>query len=236
MKMNSENGAGTLLLLADYKLERWVRSSSPDYSPTSPQDPNWKQLTQYAAYHSINDWYTQPLKYRTFRTLTESFERRLTNKVHKFGSAEFYEDVKRIVVAHLYGALTEGNGADRPLMLFENANVWIQELDFGLSMIIQVLEPAKRSFVIHKYVMEACEAVVELIFHMTVVFCHEAFGMLPERLQVFNMMSGKRHIMLAHDPDVSKSMDYLRLVKDVYLESRICPCCAEELGRGRYVM
>ncbi|MDU0199612.1 hypothetical protein ACYEXS_02125 [Paenibacillus sp. MAH-36] len=224
-------GMGTMQVLADYQLERWIRSHTQVIGKDRPDEPDWKQLTQYAAYHAINEWYSLPLKSRTFLTLTKLFERRWTNKFRKFDSLGCYGDVKRSVLMHLYKALTGINAVDCPLMLFESSNVWVEELNLGLSMIMQVMEPTKDSFVIHKYMMEENDAAVQMFFHMTVVYCYKAFGKMPERLQVWNMMNGKQYRMNPEDMDLSSSMDYLKLVSEVYMQNDNCPCCS-----GRLVM
>ncbi len=223
-------------LLADYQLERWIRAYFSEHSHTSPQDSDWKQLTQYAAYHAINEWYSLHPKSRTQRMLTEWFDRRWNNKVHKFGSSEFYGDVKHMVTAHLYGFLSDTGSSERPLMLFENMNVWVKDLDIRLSMIVQVMEPFKSSFVIHKYMINPSQTEMELFIHMTVVFCYEAFGQLPEHLNIFQLMSGERQRISTLECDLSKSIDYLRLVKEVYTESRTCSCCATTSSSGRIIM
>lgn len=223
-------GMGTMQILTDYQLESWIRSSSQEGRSDRSDDPDWKQLTQYAAYHAINDWYSLPVQSRTFERLTKQFERRWTNKFRKFQSKAFYMDVKAMVLAHLHEALTSENAVEWPIMLFESSDVWVEELDLGLSMIFQVMENTQDSFVIHKYMMEDNEAAAQLFGHMTVVFCHKAFGRLPERLQLFNMLNGKSYRIELEEMDVTKSMDYLRLVKEVYLEtSKGCPCCSSRL-------
>ncbi|NOV01153.1 hypothetical protein [Paenibacillus planticolens] len=222
-------GTGTMHILTDYQLELWIRNTSPECRHFSPDEPDWRQLTQYAAYHAINDWYSLPLKSRTLFSLTKQFERRWTNKFRKFESLAFYMDVKRSVLTHLYKALTGENAVECPLMLFESSPVWVEELHSGLSQIMQVMAPAKDSFVIHKYVMEENEAAMQLFFHMTVIFCVKAFGKMPESLQVWNMLNGKQYRMNREEMDLSRSMDYLKLVKEVYLERDACPCCSARL-------
>lgn len=236
MNIHNEYKVASPPLLADYQLESWIRAYFSEHGHNSPQDSDWKQLTQYAAYHAINEWYSLHPKSRTKQTLTELFERRWTNKVHKFGSSEFYGDVKHIVTAHLYGFLSDTCSSESPLMLFENMNVWVKELDISLSMIVQVMESFKSSFVIHKYMIDPCQAAMELFIHMTVVFCYEAFGQLPEHLKIFQLMSGERHTLSTLDCDLSKSMDYLRLVKEAYNESRTCSCCSTTSSTGRIIM
>ncbi|MBP1962816.1 hypothetical protein [Paenibacillus aceris] len=224
-------GMGTMHVLTDYQLERWIRSNSQNGSKSSPVEPDWRQLTQYAAYHAINDWYSLPPKSRTRLTLTNLFERRWTNKFRKFESLESYMEVKRNVLTHLYWSLTGKNAMECPLMLFESSHVWVEGLNLGLSQIMQVMEPTNDSFIIHKYMMEENEAAVQLFFHMSVVFCYKAFGQMPVRLQLWNMMNGKQYRINREEMDVNKSMDYLKLVKEVYLENDDCPCCS-----GRIVM
>ncbi|MEC0229472.1 hypothetical protein [Paenibacillus alba] len=236
MNIHREENLVTAPLLADYQLESWLHASHSQLSHASTKETDWQQLTQYAAYHVINEWYSLPAKLRTQMKLNELFQRRWTNKVHMFSSPEFYRDVKRIVTAHLFDFLSDTNKLETPLMLFENMNVYVKELDIRLSMIIQVMEPSERSFHIHKYVMNPCQAALELFTHMSVIFCYEAFGQLPEQLYIYRLMSGERQSLAARDYNLSQSMDYLRLVKEVYMESRSCSCCSPAASSGRIIM
>lgn len=223
-------GMGTMQVLTDYQLESWIRSSSPEACSDRKDEPDWRQLTQYAAYHALNDWYSLPSASRTLELLTKQFEQRWTNKFRKFESKAFYMDVKANVLAHLHEALTSRDAIEWPLMLFESSDVWVEELDLGLSMIFQVMACSKDSFVIQKYTMEDNEAAVQLFAHMSVVFCYKAFGRLPERLQLCNMFNGNQYRIPKEDMDVNQSMDYLKLVKDVYVETnKGCPCCSRRI-------
>lgn len=226
----------SLPLLADYQVERWLLAGVSGENASSAKEPNWRQLTKFAAYHAINAWYSLPPQSRTFQALEHAFDKRWTNKVHKFASLEHYRNVRYGVLHQLYGALTEQQEASWPYMLFESSDVFVPDLGLRMSMIVQVMEPTKHSFAVHKYILEENEASIELFMHMTVVFCRTAFGALPERLRVFHMMSGEQRIVMPEERDVDKAKDYLRLIREPYLESRLCPSCAGALPRQRYVM
>jgi hypothetical protein len=231
---HSENsiGMGSLQVIADYQLERWLQTLSRDGSRGHSEQVDWQQLTQYAAFHAINAWYSLPAGSRTFLALTNIFERKWTNKIGKFSSTAFYHEVKHRVLAHLHEALMRDGGREWPLLLFESMDVWLEELNTGLSLITQVMVPSEESFEIHKYVVEDSEASLELFTHMTVVFCNKAFGVSPDALQVVNLMNGKRHHIDTKKLAIEPSLDYLRLVKEMYLESRTCTCCIEEGHHG----
>lgn len=231
---HSENsvGMGSLQVIADYQLERWLQTLSRHGSEGNSEELEWQQLTQYAAFHAINTWYSLPVASRTFLALTNIFERKWTNKVGKFSSRAFYHEVKHRVLAHLYDALMRDGGTEWPLLLFESMDVWLEELHTGLSLITQVMIPSEESFVIQKYVLEDSVASLELFTHMSVVFCKKAFGVSPDELQVVNVMTGKRHHIHTNKLATQPSLDYLRLVKEMYLESHTCTCCMEEGHHG----
>ncbi|OCT15545.1 hypothetical protein A8709_15835 [Paenibacillus pectinilyticus] len=227
---HNENGigSGTIQVIADYEVERWLHTLSLEDQARTSEDPDWQQLTQYAAYHAINGWYSLPVASRSLLALTQLFERKWTNKVSKFGSEATYREVKHRVLTHLYDVLRSDSALEWPHLLFESIDVWMEELQMGLSMIIQVMAPSEKSFVIHKYVMDDGAASLALFTHMSIVFCHKAFGVMPEALQIVNLMSGMQQRIETKDFIVEQSIDYIRLVKDVYLESRTCGCCVEE--------
>ncbi|MDR6551108.1 hypothetical protein [Paenibacillus qinlingensis] len=231
---HSENGigVGTLQVIADYQLERWLHTLTHEDRGTDSEDLNWQQLTQYAAYHAINAWYTMPIAARTHRALTQEFEKKWTNKVQKFGSDPFYSNVKHNVIEQLYGILSGEGRMEWPILLFESMDVWVDELDMGLSMIVQAMDSSQQSIVIHKFIMEDSAASLALFTHMSVVFCNKAFGGIPVQLQLVNLMSGKQHRIETNHFTMEQSLDYLRLVKDVYLESRRCTCCREDELHG----
>lgn len=231
-----ENGRDLLPLLADYQVERWLLGAAAGEDASSDGEPSWKQLTKFAAYHAINTWYSLPPHCRTFQALEHAFDRRWTNKVHRFVSLEHYRNVRNSVLQQLYGVMTEKRVAAWPYMLFESSDVFVPDMGFRVSMIVQVMEPTERSFAVHKYILDENEASLELFVHMTIVFCRTAFGALPEQLRVFNMMTGDRRIVTPGESDVDKAKDYLRLIRESYLESRLCACCAGALARHRYVM
>lgn len=227
---HSENGigVGTLQVIADFQLERWLHTLTHEDHGTDSQDLNWQQLTQYAAYHAINAWYTLPLAARTQQVIKHEFEKKWTNKVQKFGSDTFYGEVKHRVIDQLYRILTSRSRIEWPLLLFESLDIWVDELDLGLSMIVQVMESTEDTIAIHKFVVEDSAASLDLFTHMSVVFCNKAFEGMPVKLQVVNLMTGKQHQIETKHFSMEQSLDYLKLVKDLYLESRRCTCCREE--------
>lgn len=231
---HSENGigAGTLQVIADYQLERWMHTLTHENQGKISEDQTWQQLTQFAAYHAIDAWYTLPVVARTQRVLRDEFEKKWTNKALKFGTATFHSEVTQSVIDQLYHILTHKSRIEWPILLFESMDVWIKELDMGLSMIVQALETTQQTVVIHKFVMEDNAASLALLTHMAVVFCHKAFEGKTVQLQVINLVSGKRHHIETKHYAMEQSLDYLRLVKEVYLESRTCTCCREEGHHG----
>ncbi|OAS18980.1 hypothetical protein [Paenibacillus oryzisoli] len=231
---HSENGigVGTLQVIADFQLERWLHTLAQEDRGTDSQDLNWQQLTQYAAYHAINAWYTLAPTARTQQAITYEFEKKWTNKVQKFESDTFYGEVKDRVIDQLYRILTSKSRIEWPLLLFESLDIWVDELDLGLSMIVQVMESSEDTIVIHKFVMEDCAASLDLFTHMSVVFCNKAFGGKSVRLHIINLMSGQQQRIETSHYTMDQSLDYLKLVKDVYLESRKCTCCREDGHHG----
>ncbi|MGG1516104.1 hypothetical protein ABE504_11865 [Paenibacillus oryzisoli] len=240
--MNSEVeiGTGTMRVVADYQLERWMRSIAQREPAREIDDTDWRQLAQYAAFHAVNDWYMlQPVS-RTFATLTQAFEQRWTNKVQKFGSSGHYKQVKEQLLLELYLKLTdEDNAVEWPILLFECTSVWVEELDLGLSMIVQVMAQSggEHRLTLYKYMVDASETAVQLYFHMSVVFCQRAFGQLPADIEVVDLFHGETHRLRASEMDVSKSVDYLRLAAELYLEKKHCTCCAGEdlYGNGSHL-
>lgn len=215
-------------LLADYKVERWLMTGSEPAMQLAAADPSWKQLTQYAAYHAINAWYTMLPTRRSYAALCAAFDGKWTNKTRKFDSTQHYNEVREIVLHHLYSLLSaEGEGCSWPHMVFESSSVFVPQLDVRLSMIIHLLAPAERTFALHKYVMEERADVMELFTHMSIVFSHAAFGVLPEHIRIINIMTGTRHVLEPQMCDVEASMDYLRLIKGVYSD---CGCSLPTVG------
>lgn len=207
--------------IEDYKLEELLRmplrSEAGHYRGRSGH-VDWRQLAQYAASHCVNDFYSLPLEARTQRTLAELVERRWTNRHYRFLSNEHFWQTKTAVERHLASFLLEKYRDCRPIVLFEQLSTYIKELGMELSQIFQLivadkdaLEHSDAGYTVQKYMVDENEAAVSAFIHMTTVFCANAFGALPSRIEALFLLSGKRHVYYPDESSWTKSLDYMRL-------------------------
>lgn len=180
---------------------------------------NWRQMVQYAVSYVINDYYTLPAKSRSSLKVLESIQRRWTNKVDMFQSSCHFHVIRAVITDHLLQWLKSENDATPPLFLFENVSAWIEELQFELSMIFQVVEWSENSFVIKKFLVDDDSDVIMTFKHMATVVSHKAFLTMPDRIEIYTLISGQKYVFCPDSDDLSKSLDYLRLTKRLYQES-----------------
>jgi hypothetical protein len=212
--------------LKDYEMENWLYSLSKNREKSSCDCPTWQQLAQYSVYHTINEWYSIPHRSRTSAVLGQIFARRWFHKIKRFRSPAHYDFVRKSLIKYLQRELLPSAPLVIPHLLFESIEIHSKSLGIDTSMIFHVLEPGSESFVIRKFVVDSCPQVAEAYFHMSIVFSEEAFGELPERVEVIDLLHGSRQMHIPRQEKVMKSKDYMHMMKELFFESQ--SVCEEE--------
>lgn len=179
------------------------------------------QLSQLAVSHVVNAFYSTPEMERPWFSIPATLERWWTNKISKFESEEHYWSIKQRLLDGLHLLLME-NKSDSPLILFEQHQVFVQELQVELMHILQLVlrtedgEPS--DYMVRKYIVDEDEDMIALFQHLTTVFCASAFGRLPMQIEVLSVLSGNRLVTNPSSESLQGSIDYMKLVTSLMPE------------------
>ncbi|MGM0882245.1 MAG: hypothetical protein ACQEXQ_14545 [Bacillota bacterium] len=216
-----------VIRLEDYKLEELLRSPErfAKIKSGSRRDSgvNWRQMVQFAAMHSVDDFYKLPAEARTRAAVEAAVERWWTNRNYKFHSNEHFLQMKQAVISNLGTFLVDEPCCSTPIILFEQLTAYVDELDMELSQIFHVVsadaEGAADDFIIHKFAVDTDADSLDLLFHMTSVFCANAFEKLPSRIEVLSLLGGKRILFKPDEASLKRSYDFMYLVKSLLPEA-----------------
>ena len=76
------------------------------------------------------------------------------------------------------------------------------------------------SFIIKKYLVDTDEEMNRLFNNMISVFCEKAFGQLPERIEIYSLMDGKKETFIPTKKDVFGGLEYLNMIKNLLQEPK----------------
>lgn len=217
----------TVLRVEDYKLEELLRC--PDRFARNKKgskresEVNWRQMVQFAASHSVNDFYGMPEGARTQAAIEASVERWWTNRNYKFHSDEHYLQMKHTVKKQLTDFLLGGSCPGMPIIFYEQLTAYVDELDLEISQIFHLVsvdpEGGADDYIVQKLAVDVDEDSLGLLFHMTSVFCMSAFDKLPARIEVLSLLSGKRIVYVPDEDSLERSYDYMYLIKSLLPEA-----------------
>ncbi len=225
--------------IRDYKLEEVLRSAVSDgcerrqaRAATGALHPlHWRQLSQYALSHAINDYFALPSQARHPQLLPVLLERRWTNRCGAFDSLEHFAQIRQRLGSEM-ARLLEGRHSDEPLLRFEQWETHHPQLRRRLSMIFQLVMSAEvedgcaadgsrletaddlrngQRYIVQKYVVDDSEELLRAFCHYTTVFCSSAFPRLPERIEIYSLLTGRCEVMHPVSNHLQQSVDYVRL-------------------------
>lgn len=153
----------------------------------------WQQIAQMIVNQIINEYYTAPAVKQTkifLLTLLEKHWKKV--RVNMFASkAEYYVVLARLT-DHLLQFVEKDVNETPPLFLYEKFQTYMEELGVHISLTFEVGEWSAQSFVIKKYVIDANEEMLALCQKLTTVFCYKAFGVLPLKIEIINLIEGTK--------------------------------------------
>ena len=223
--------------LHDYRVEHKIVSGA-DHSADnrlSTALPRWHQQVQYALGHTLNDFYSLQPDVRRETPIQFLLERRWPHKGNSFTSLLHYWDIKTSITDELMRMASVNHLQDIPIMLYEQWSIAVPELNMELSMIFQLVwksQTDKNGLIIQKYVVTADEELITGFLHMTNVFCQKAFGVSPEKVEIYSLLDGKKHSYDGSIIPLAESLDYVRLLS-VYMEKEEAGECSASCGCRR---
>lgn len=132
-----------------------------------------------------------------------------------FESKVHYYMVLAKTTDHLLQFLSIKQEKNPPLFLYQKLKTYIEELETQLSLTFEVAEWSADAFTIKKFLVEADEEMIKLYQYLIVVFSNEAFGKLPERIEIITLLEGKKYTFSPDPSHVTKGMKYLKMIKDL---------------------
>jgi CRISPR/Cas system-associated exonuclease Cas4 (RecB family) len=91
----------------------------------------------------------------------------------------------------------------------------MEELGVHISLTFEVGEWSTESFVIKKYVVDANEEMWALCQKLMTVFSYKAFGVLPGKIEVINLIEGTKYEYVPKQEDIKAGIDDLFRMKEM---------------------
>ncbi|MGR6127107.1 hypothetical protein [Paenibacillus sp. SER-28] len=241
---NSDSLSG-FPLLHDYQLEEMWRTPQPirqSQRKRGREGWNWRQRVQYAVGHALNEYFGMEVKVRREVPVQYVLEKWWPKQSDNFESLFHYWDVKNKVSGELSKICGLNNDLMVPVMLYEQFCTSVPELEVNISLIVQAawqLSAEADSLLIQKYIVDYNPNVVSTFQHMTNVFCYYAFGALPQLIEVYCLLEGKKVRFIPGPASLQQSLDYVRLLRDskedVHGTAERCRCggcIGEQVSQG----
>ncbi|MGG4219941.1 hypothetical protein ABEW32_17150 [Paenibacillus jamilae] len=216
---NSDSLSG-FPLLHDYQLEEMWRTPQPirqSHRKRGREGWNWRQRVQYAIGHALNEYFGMEVEIRREVPVQYVLEKWWPKQSNGFESLFHYWDVKNKVSGELSKICALNNDLLVPVMLYEQFCTAVPELEVDISLIVQAAWQQSEqadSLLIQKYMVDYNPNVISTFQHLTNVFCYYAFGALPQLIEVYSLLEGKKVRFLPGSTSLQQSLDYVRLLKD----------------------
>ncbi len=202
------------LSFKDYEVEDWLRSPTDYCNKYIRGNKNkncrltWKQRVQYIVNHALNDVYTIEPEMRTREHIYDCFLRRWNLKPNMFPTYFLYQKVLSEVSSQFITWIENMRDLETPIVLFESFTTSIFNQSVQLSMIFQMIECTKTSYNVRKVFVDEERNVIDGYLHMTAVFCHKAFGKLPDTIETTNLLTGeKRELRISDDYELKEAQN-----------------------------
>ncbi|WP_019424418.1 hypothetical protein [Paenibacillus sp. OSY-SE] len=205
--------------LSDDELERFVRCRRCYFRKCrNSHESSWINAAQASVNKIVHAYYARAPETRTPASVIHDIERYWTQERERFQSEQHYVLIKRSVSYNLSEYLTSESSGQSLLLLGETLTVQAAELGATLSMTLQMAECSDASFVVRKYVIADEPQVFKAFIHLAIVFAHEAFHRLPEKIEVCSLLNGTAYTVHPKAEHYRSSVDFLRLMLGVMSE------------------
>ncbi|PEO47066.1 hypothetical protein CN563_12530 [Bacillus sp. AFS026049] len=215
----------SIATLTDYHLQDFIRCPYQFYyfhiegKITTQSDR--RKMVQVVVNQVISRYYKLPPKSQTTKKVLEFIDDHWSAiEVRQFESKIHYYKTLANITDHLLQCLTTERIENPPLFLYEKFNMNMDELGTELSLTFDLAEWSGNSFIIKKYLVDTDEEMNLLFNNMISVFCEKAFGQLPERIEIYSLMEGKKETLIPTKKDVSGGLEYLNMIKNLLQEPK----------------
>ncbi|MED4533972.1 hypothetical protein [Metabacillus fastidiosus] len=206
--------------MTDYHLESFIRCPYKFYYQyivsANFHQVRWRQAVQFIVNQVVQKYYQLPLHTRNKINILKLIDKYWKGiDLNYFESKIDYYIILAKTTDHLLQFLMTDNSPKPPLFLYEKLNTYIEELETQLSVTFELAEWSTDSFVIKKYLIEADEEMTKLYNYLIVVFSNQAFGKLPEKIEIITLLEGKKYTYFPKNDDVKKGIVYLKHMKSL---------------------
>ncbi len=206
--------------ITDYHLESFIRCPYKFYYQhvllINSSQLQWRQVVQFAINQVVDHFYQLPLNAQNTVNAMKLINRFWENVSPKlFESKVHYYMVLAKTTDHLLQFLSEKKKEKPPLFLYQKLNTYMEELETQLSLTFELTEWSTQSFTIKKFLVEANEDIIDLYHHLLVVFSHEAFGTLPEKIEILTLLEGKKYTFSPTIDHIAQGIMYLDYMKNL---------------------
>ncbi|MEH7109749.1 hypothetical protein [Bacillus sp. JJ1764] len=205
--------------LTDYHLEAFISCPYRFYnqyilSKTSSH-VHWRVEVQKAINNIVKDYYQLSNKDQNTVGLLKLIEQNWKSiHINMFENKIQYYIVLSKITDHLLILLSSHETTLPPLFLYEKVQTYIKELETTISLTFEVAEWSKKTYILKKYLLDCDEEWIMLYQYLSTVFSHQAFGALPERIEMISLIEGKKYIFYPTEQEISKGLHYLEFIKD----------------------
>lgn len=175
-----------------------------------------QQTLQLTINKVIKEFYKLPVQSRHSLSVLKLIEKYWCHVTPSlFQSQMDYYTALAKVTDHLLTWLKDDNGSTPPLFLYEKQTKYIEELDLNISICFEVVDWSNDSYIIKKFIIEEDESFLKYFYSLLVVFADKAFHRLPEKIEIYGLMSGKKYTYYPAVTDIADSMEVLKVMKGV---------------------
>ncbi|KMY52460.1 hypothetical protein AC625_21365 [Peribacillus loiseleuriae] len=204
--------------MTDYYLESFIKCPYKFYyqhvlSLNSSQ-VKWRQVVQFIINQVVQNFYQlsqdSQNQLHVFK-LIDKYWKNVSPQL--FESKVHYYTVLAKTTNHLLQFLTVKKKQEPPIFLYQKMNIYNEELETQLSLTFELAEWSSHSFTIKKFLLEADAELIQLYNHLVVVVSNEAFGKLPERVEIITLLEGKSYTYSPTINSVAQGNQYLKNMK-----------------------
>jgi hypothetical protein len=208
-------GRVTIKTLHDHHIESFMRCPYKFYygwiHKKHVGQPTWRMTLQHVVNQVVKDYYSLAPDERTSFQVLAAIEKHWKRTINSttFSSKRECYTVLAKVTDHLLQCLPVTD-AHPPLFLFEKFTAYIDELQTDVCLTFQVGRWNRSGFQLQKFIVDDQEEMIYAYYHLATVFCQEAFGELPRKLEVTSLLSGKVYTFRPDTEDVPSALQYVR--------------------------
>ncbi|MFD2216028.1 hypothetical protein [Metabacillus endolithicus] len=188
-------------------------------------DIRWRQIVQLLINGVVQAYYQLPVKEQTKLMAFKLIDHYWSNvSLRYFQSKEKYYMILAKTTDHLLQFLSTKNNDTPPLILYEKLHTYMKVLEMQFSITLELVEWSTKSFTIKKFLVDADQELIDLYTHLLAVFSYEAFGILPEKIEIYSLMEGEVFVTTPSVKDIPKGVMYLEYMKDLVQNGSLSHC------------